>query len=114
MRWGIRSRSGSKTPPSEDAQKAKVHLAVVKRSGTKALSNKDLQELVTRMNLEQQYANLSGKTSGGVSSKIAVGQKHAKTVIGLGKTANDVVTFAQSPTGKAIAAGIKSAATKTK
>ena len=60
MRWGVRRKSGgSSHPETEDAKKTAVSTAKVKSSGTKSLSTKDLQDLVTRMNLEQQYSRLS-------------------------------------------------------
>lgn len=67
MKWGVRKRArglvtaaqgGPKPPASEDAKKAKVLKSTAKKS-TDALSNKELQDLVTRMNLEQQYSRLS-------------------------------------------------------
>lgn len=45
--------------PSEDARRAAVTKAIVKTKSTDSLSNKELQDLVTRMNLEQQYSRLS-------------------------------------------------------
>jgi len=98
MHWGV-SKSG---PTSSDAQNAKGHRAVVKKSGTQALSNKDLQELVTRMNLEQQYSKLSHKPS-----RIAAGYKAVKVIVGVGKTANEIATFSQSATGKMLATKLK-------
>lgn len=68
MKWGVRKRAstlvskakgGPKEPASEDAVKAKALKKTAKTSSTDALSNKQLQDLVTRMNLEQQYSRLS-------------------------------------------------------
>lgn len=76
MKWGKRkggsssSSSSSKSssePESTDYSNAKKHSERAKTSGTKALSNKELQDVVTRMNLEQQYSKLSSnpkKSSG--------------------------------------------------
>jgi len=72
MRWGVRkdddggSSSGKHKKPepekSSDAKTAQAHKAKVKTSGkTDVLSNKELQEFVTRMNLEQQYGRLNKK-----------------------------------------------------
>ena len=100
MHWGV-SKSG---PTSSDAQKAKGHRAVIKKSGTKALTNSDLQELVTRMNLEQQYSRLSHQPS-----KIAAGYKVVKGILGVGKTVNEIATFSKTPMGMMLATKIKEA-----
>jgi hypothetical protein len=44
---------------SEDARRAAAGRQSIKKSGVHSLSNKELQEVVTRMNLEQQYVRLS-------------------------------------------------------
>jgi hypothetical protein len=108
MRWGYRKlpngnyskgfsfgRGAPKSPPSEDATAAQEHRSTAKSSGVQALSNAELQRVVSRMNLEQQYAKLTAKPG-----RIAKGQKFTKTVLGVGATANDIYTYSQSPTGK--------------
>lgn len=58
------------TITSKDAKATQSYQARVKAGGTKALSTKELQTLVNRQNLEQQYSKLNpGKVSQG--SKIA-------------------------------------------
>jgi hypothetical protein len=49
------------------------------------------------MNLEQQYSDLMSKRS---SSPLAKGQRFVKDLLGVGKTANEVVAFQNSPVGK--------------
>jgi hypothetical protein len=72
MRWGVqRSRSvsvgankavGSKRHQvSVDANRAVSLKKTVRTHGTAALSNQDLQHLVTRLNLEKQYSQLNPK-----------------------------------------------------
>lgn len=83
MRWGVRrndgnpvevsldSQPGSKVttkggynqPASEDAKKVAVSKQKAKTSSTDSLSTKELQELVNRMNLEQQYSKLTSKNT---------------------------------------------------
>lgn len=66
MRWGVRKKdrgSSDDGPKSEDARRARTHRSTVKKGGTDALSNKELQELVTRLNLEQQYSRLNAETT---------------------------------------------------
>lgn len=67
MKWGVRrspakltrTRKSPVDPPSEDHVRTQSTRAKAKRSGRQALSNKELQEAITRLNLEQQYSNLT-------------------------------------------------------
>ena len=96
MKWGVRKASRH-SPGSEDAQKAVAAQKKIKSGGgTKALSNKELQDLVTRLNLEQQYSNLTTNKQ----SKLKTGQKAAKDILGIGKTVNEAMSFVNSPAGK--------------
>ena len=54
-----KSKGGKGLPISEDAKAALETRQKARASTTDALSNKELQQLVTRMNLEQQYNNLA-------------------------------------------------------
>lgn len=68
MKWGVRSASPGGSMPSADAKSAANIQSKIKRGNTKTLSNKELQALITRMNLEQQYSRLtkpSGKKTAG-------------------------------------------------
>lgn len=87
MKWGQRKRSGGsdthsksmnelhKAKSSEDATKATETQAKIKAGGTKSVSNAELQHLVNRMNLEQQFSNLSGK------KETTKGEKFAKALL---------------------------------
>lgn len=61
MRWGIRKRRSVSPahPVSEDAARSSALKVQVRRHGTQSLSNSDLQALVTRLNLENQYGKLN-------------------------------------------------------
>lgn len=60
MKWGVRrSRAQIDASPSSDHTSSRETQAKIKKGGVKAASNKELQELVTRMNLEQQYARIA-------------------------------------------------------
>jgi hypothetical protein len=103
MHWGIR-RSGtrgstppSKHPPTVDAQNRDASIAKVKTGGTHALSTKELQDLVQRMNLEQQYSKLSAD-----STKIDKGHSTVKKILNLAKTGSEVYNTVNSPAGKAL------------
>jgi len=81
MRWGVRGagRRGSKPAASTDSVRAKTYKQKVKKGKTDALSTKELQELVARMNLEQQYSRLSP------SKKAKGGKFIADILLGAGK-----------------------------
>lgn len=89
-----------------DAAKAKAAAQVAKNSGLDALSTPELQALVTRMNLEQQYSTLVSKSKGNSLEK---GQKQIKTILGVGKTYNEVQNFLNTPGGKIIKDGLNAA-----
>jgi hypothetical protein len=107
MKWGRRksdSSSSSQTsrrgPVSEDAANARRIAAKVKKTGTKSLSNKEIQELSTRMNLEANLGRLRGQKS--FMSRVKNGNELAKTVLAVGATVNAAVAFSQSPAGKRV------------
>lgn len=107
MRWGVRKGSSESTSshegPSTDHLVAEAHKATVKTSGVRALSNNDLQQLVTRLNLEQQHRTLTTQTP----SKIDKGHGHVKKVLKIAKTVGDVYNTANSPAGKALQKALK-------
>jgi len=57
----VRVVGGNRQKAHEDAIKARSSEQVAKRSTLDALSNKDLQHLVQRMNLEKQYRDMASK-----------------------------------------------------
>lgn len=59
----VKAKGGTLQPASDDAVRAAASKQRAKKSTTDSLSNKELQELVTRMNLEQQYARLAGPSN---------------------------------------------------
>lgn len=54
----VRTKGGKFHEPSEDAIRAAVAKQKARKSKVDSLSNKELQDLVQRMNLEQQYNRL--------------------------------------------------------
>lgn len=81
MHWGKhkagsveKSRRGPKEPSTDQAEETKALNTRVKRSGTDALSNTELQTAITRMNLEQQYNRLNPSTK-------SKGQKVASSIL---------------------------------
>lgn len=53
------SEGGGRRPASDDAARAAASKQILKKSGVNALNNKDLEDLVKRMNLEQQLGKLT-------------------------------------------------------
>lgn len=134
MRWGVRTRSrgsGGSTSsgssghnisldkhgrmvvdntkghgPSQDAMRAAAVKAVAKGSGLHAISNNDLQHLVTRMNLEQQYSRLTeGPSKPTKSAKIIGktlknGHNFVRQTLGVAKTVKEIHDFKNSDFGK--------------
>lgn len=105
MKWGVR-RSRSELSPAgahPDASKQGEAWTRARKGGTKALSDKELNDLVRRMNLEQQYSSMVRK-----GTLISRGQARAAEIIAIGVTINAAIAFAKSPAGKALAKAISS------
>jgi hypothetical protein len=105
MRWGVRkgsssssSTTSSHTGPSADHVVAQQHATTVRNHGVKALSNAELQQLVTRLNLEKQHRDLVSQAP----SKVDRGHNHVKKVLKIGKTVGEIYNLANSPAGKAL------------
>lgn len=71
----VKASGGKFHSPSEDAIRAAKTRQQAKKSTTDSLSNKELQELITRMNLEAQYKNLN-------QNNVGIGKKLLRTVLG--------------------------------
>jgi hypothetical protein len=126
MRWGVRRKDpssdgegavtvrskkgkgivkvsgGAKREASDDAVKAAAYKQKAKASTTDSLTNDELKALVARLQLEQQYAKLTN-----TPSRLDKGQNKVKTLLSVGSTANDIITFANSPAGKALKKQLK-------
>lgn len=106
MKWGVRrsdaqlSKARGKSEMSEDAEKAANARIKAKTSGTSSLSNKEMQTLVNRMNLEQQYSRLN-------PSKVSRGLSTTKTIVGAVGTISSVIALANSPTGQLVKKTLK-------
>lgn len=99
MKWGVRKRRVPKQGPSDDAKTAHRALVKAKTSGPEALTNKELNLLNNRLNLEQNYERLSYSPS--------KAKQVLDSIFKTGKTVNDAVAFANSPAGQAIQASMK-------
>jgi 2'-5' RNA ligase len=86
MRWGVRKdRSGGGHGGSDDHNNATAARAKAKKGGVKSLSNKELQDMITRMNLEQQYVRLAPPSKGAIIMRKG-SQVVGEILIGVGKS----------------------------
>jgi 2'-5' RNA ligase len=121
MHWGVRKgdSSGNGSAPatkpapkpriSEDARNVEKAFAKIDRGGTDVLSNHELQSVVNRLNLEQQYSRLMSTPGGKQANELERGHAAVKQILSIGKTVNDVHKFMKSPAGKALKNGFKAA-----
>jgi hypothetical protein len=69
----------------------------IKIGGTKALTTKELQDLVTRMNLEQQYTRLAASQP----TALTKGHDQVRQILGLANTGVQIFNLANSAAAKA-------------
>ncbi len=92
MKWGVHKKSD--VPASEDHIRAESARQKAKTGGGhKVLSNKELQDVIARLNLEQQFARLN-------PSAVKQGQQIVQELLGLGQTVNTAVNFANTTVSK--------------
>lgn len=112
MKWGVRRiRDHITNRPdhsSSDAKAAKAHKKTVRKHGTKALSNEELQALVRRMNLENQFQDLRRKQPTAFSK----GHDTVKNILSVAKTGQEIASLAKGPAAKAGATIVRNALKK--
>lgn len=99
----IKTSGGRNHSPHEDAINVAVARQKAKKSSIDSLSTEELKHLVARMNLEQQYHQMTAKDPRNKSDV----EKFIKNALAAGKTVNDINNFLNSPAGKVIKTGIK-------
>lgn len=115
MKWGVRRSRKElaklRQGPSDDAKEAHKALVKSKISGVEALSNKELNTLNNRLNLEQNYQRLSYNPG-----KLKKGLDAVNGLLKAGKTIDSAIEFSKTPTGKKLAGNLskKSAAAAAK
>lgn len=127
MKWGVRrseaelaragssnggtdSRPAPKPKVSSDFKAAMDAKRKINESGTQALSNQELQGLLTRMHLERQYRAISSAPPGSPQkSALEKGHDTVKKALAYGETVEKVRKFLDSPTGKAVKTGLGTA-----
>lgn len=117
MRWGVRRKRGSSSEkPSAGripkgsggkidknflgTSKDHIRARQLNRMGKRRLSNAELKELTTRMDLEAKYNKLN-------PSKLKKGMDAVKTMQTIGTMGVSVYKFAKSDTGKKIISSMK-------
>lgn len=98
MKWGVR-----KAPLSSEHATVKV----IKKNKAKSLTDAELKQAISRMNLEKQYKDLNPKG-------ITRANKIALSVLAVGTTLNAAITYANTPAGKAVVDTVKNILAKTK
>jgi K+-transporting ATPase c subunit len=78
MKWGVRRRSTSSTEPASDDHK---NAAVARTKSASSLSNTEMQSLITRMNLEQQYTRLTTSVTPVNASRTSKATKFVKDLL---------------------------------
>lgn len=93
----VKATGGENLPASDDAIRTATSRQKAKASTPDALSTKELQDLVNRMELEQKYYKMT--VVPGRAKKV---QTFVKEIVGVGNTYNEALNFANSPAGKAM------------
>lgn len=98
MKWGISRNRAQLDAASADFKTTAGHRSTIKDAGgTHVLSNNELQTIITRLNLEQQYGRLTQ-----TPSNLQKGQKIVREILGVGKTIQEVNSFLNGPMGKEV------------
>lgn len=115
MKWGVRRSdpsgggSGSSSSGghmSEDVKSVVAARDKISAGGTSALSNQELQSVITRMNLETQYKTLTTTVH---KSQLDEGLKTTQKILKVGATIENVRKFMGTPTGQAVKTGLTGA-----
>lgn len=109
MKWGRRKSSGNSAVPrpvSEDYATAKAAKDKKAATGLNSLSNKEIQAVITRTNLERQYKSLNPNV-------VKRGETYVKTGLGAVALASSVYALRNNTLVKKTASLIK-ALTKLK
>ena len=100
MRWGFRKRSdGSYQKTGRTAKTSEDHdtAQAIKKKHVSEMSNAELRRLNERLQLERTYAQLTTSQK----NKVDKGNRVAKDILGVAKTAQEVYNVVNSPAGKA-------------
>lgn len=94
MKWG-KKKAAVEAARSPESTHVKTVQDKVKKTKVSSATNKELQDVITRLNLEKQFNQLN-------PNRLDKGQKIVKDLLGVGTTANQVLAFNNSPAGQAV------------
>lgn len=98
MRWGRRKGRATLTTTKETSEDYKQAKSLKKKSISE-MTNKDLEVLTRRMQLEKQYKDLK-------KMDLEKGQSVIKDIVKTGKTLSELYNLVNSPAGKAARSAI--------
>ena len=105
MKWGVRRTEAqlgrARKPTSQGSEDYQTSRALQKR-GAKNLSTKELKDLTTRMQLEQQYSNLK-------PNQYKKGMDTVKKITAAGTTVATLYALTKTPLGQDVTKAVKSA-----
>lgn len=105
MKWGVRRTETqlgrARKPTSQGSEDYQTSRELQKR-GAKNLSTKELKDLTTRMQLEQQYSNLK-------PNQYKKGLDTVKKITAAGTTVATLYALTKTPLGKDVTKAVKSA-----
>ena len=99
MKWGKR-KNRSSSSDSSNVKPARTKKTKPVKADVKKMSDKELRDKINRMQMEQQYAKLTGTKEG--RSKVETGKEVFKRTMTVVNTANQVYNAYNSPVGKLI------------
>lgn len=105
MKWGRRKNASGgydSTGRKAEASSDHVESRTLKKQPVKTLSNKQIQTINTRLQLESNLSRLKVETN-----VLTRGEKLAKTGLAIAGTAGSIYGLAKSPAGKAVGEIIK-------
>ena len=98
----MQAKLDSKTSASKTASKDYTNARAMQKRGTKNLSTKELKDLTTRLQLEQQYKNLN-------KTDLEKGMDVVKKVTAVGTTIATLYALTKTPLGKDVTSAVTSA-----
>lgn len=118
MKWGVRrsdaqlaraSKARKQDNRSGDRKLIDKSIEKSKAKGVGSLSNKQLKQINSRLELEKKYNQLNTK-----KSPVDKGLDRTKKILAVGAAVNGAIAFSKSPAGQAIASGVKESLAKAK
>lgn len=107
----VKATGGQNQPASKDAVRAATSRQKARASTIDALTNDELKDVVKRMQLEQQYSQLSAQRNVGPMAK---GHSMIKNLLGVADTANRAYNLQNTPLSQALKTEIEKEKAKIK